>query len=48
MEYYATKKKNMGSSWVNLKVLMLDAKSVAFYGSLMSYIESKLIHIDRK
>lgn len=47
MEYHLAMKKSMGASWMNPKILVLNAKkkNVDFYGFIMSYIRSKLIQM---
>lgn len=47
VEYHSTMTKNMDTSWMNLKMLVLNAKKkkVDFYGFIMSYIRGKLTHM---
>lgn len=45
VEYHSTMTKIMVTSWMNLKILVLNAKKVDFYGSIMSYIRGKLTHM---
>lgn len=45
MEYHSTINKSMDTSWMNLKILVLNAKKVDFYVFIMSYIRGKLTHM---
>lgn len=45
MGYHSTINKSMDTSWMNLKILVLNAKNIDFCGFIMSYIRDKLTHM---